>query len=91
MAKDGALKRRLDSNLSHFPVMMHNDANVRGCCQLHRLANKFVNKNRNKPPGARSDVYLCEDCQVALCIKCWKVFHTKVCFKAADYQEVLDS
>ena len=91
MASDGALKRRLDSSLRHFPVMMDPVAKKNCCCQLHRLANSFVNKNNNRPPGSRSDVYVCGDCGVALCIKCWNVFHTKVCFSAADYEAVLAS
>ena len=34
---------------------------------------------------------ICGDCNVALCVKCWKVYHTKKCFAAKDYQDVLAS
>ena len=86
---EGSLKRRLDTSLRHFPerIVSRNFP----CCQMHRLANSFVNKTHNKPTGGRSDVFECGDCGVALCINCWKIYHTTMCFYAEDYAKVLRS
>ena len=91
LAPEGALKRRLDSSLRHFPVALNQKEKGSVCCQLHRFAHKWVNKNSSKPAGSRSDVYTCGDCGVALCVQCWEVFHTTKCFVGNDYQNVLGS
>lgn len=32
---------------------------------------------------------VCEDCGVALCVRCWRAFHTKEVFKIEDYCKVV--
>ena len=57
----------------------------------NQMAKSFVNKSHDKPEGVRLDVYECGDCGVALCVKCWEVYHTKACFTVIDYTKVLRS
>ena len=32
---------------------------------------------------------VCEDCAVALCMRCWGAFYTKEVFKIEDYYKIL--
>ena len=97
MAADGALKKRLDASLRHWPAPLAPGQKRSTCCQLCRFAKNWVNKDAgkptetSKPPGSRSDVLECGDCGVALCVRCWAVYHTKKSFGSEDYADVLAS
>ena len=56
--------------------------------------NLLVSSIRNNISAAKTrrggkDVMVCEDCGVALCVRCWRAFHTKEVFKIEDYCKVV--
>ena len=85
----GAFDRRLDRSLHHCPTMLPADKKKTTVCQFHRLAGKSINKNHAIPEGARRDVMICQDCNAAVCVKCWEVFHYKEVIGDADLCRVL--
>ena len=89
LQKGGDRGMRLDRSLYHFPSPVDADRKKTTVCQLHRVANKEVLKETNIPPGARKDVFVCNDCDVALCVECWPAFHQQQCFKTEDYWKIL--
>ena len=89
LEKGGAHGMRLDRSLSHFPCPVKADKKKTTICQLHRVANKEVFKDTNIPAGARKDVFVCKDCDVSLCVKCWPIFHSQCCFEKENFLNVL--
>ena len=73
----GALKHRLDMDYCHLPVPPTGDVKDNNVCQLHRQANRAINKSNDIPAGARNDVLFCEACNVNLCLRCFKLYHTE--------------
>ena len=88
-AEKGALRCRLDHSKKHWPKKLAEGKNRTTCCQMHRFAARSLNKGEKAPPGARSDVFHCPDCNTALCISCWDKFHTTKCFQVKDYVDIL--
>ena len=43
----------------------------------------------SKGEEGRKDVVVCEDCGDALCVRCWRDFHTKEVFKIDDYCKIV--
>lgn len=66
----GALQCRLNSNVPHFP---HDDVdkirNKALRCALHRWVDRDTQIKR--------DVMVCSTCKVALCVRCFRKFHTE--------------
>ena len=88
--KPGALHGiRLDRSYYHFPSAVAPDKKKTTVCQMHRLANKVMNDSNNIPPGSRKNVMVCEDCGAALCLRCWRDFHTKEVFEIDDYCKIV--
>jgi hypothetical protein len=73
----GALKHRLDMDYCHLPVPPTGDVKDNNVCQLHCQANRAINKSNDIPAGARNDVLFCEACNVNLCLRCFKLYHTE--------------
>ena len=72
----GTLKKRLDMSFAHMPVPADGSN-----CQLHRWAARIglsseQAKKSPLPEGARKHVMKCETCNVKLCVRSWKTFHT---------------
>ena len=88
-AETGAIKCRLDHSKRHWPTKLAEGQHRTTCCQLHRFASRSLGKGSVEPPGARSNVYHCPDCNVALCIPCWDRFHTTKCFRVNNYIDIL--
>ena len=63
--KNGAFTKRLIVNerITHFPLLVRSIYSV---CQLHKCFNMRT----------RKQVMVCPDCNVTLCIQCYKPFHT---------------
>ena len=85
----GAYSRRLDPNFNHFPAPVPADKKKTTVCQLHRLAGAAINKDHKIPDGARKDVMICKDCDAALCLQCWGVFHSQDSFEKRDFCRIL--
>ena len=73
----GELKCHLDRNVCHLP----NDNFIqlkkrRLRCALHR----WVNRNTE----IRSMILLCSTCNIPLCVRCYKPFHTVACVKKLE-------
>ena len=64
---DGALWVRLDENAEHYPVL---SKAKRPCCSLCRLV------SANKHLRVYHHVYSCDQCNVDLCVPCFRPFHT---------------
>ena len=60
-----SIGHRLNRNLDHWPVEQEGRGSF--CC-MHRWAADIATKN---------STFKCSACGVALCIKCFKVFHTE--------------
>ena len=79
--KTGKLAVRLNTNVGHVPEELTVEKGKQNThvCQLHRWAFKEEDKTENCaiPPGARKGVMYCGTCRAKLCVKCWKIFHTK--------------
>ena len=80
---------RLNMTYFHFPSAVAKVKKDTTVCQFHRLANKVINNSNNNPPGSRKEVIICKDCDVALCVRCWEGFHTKIGFETEDYCRIL--
>ena len=81
---------RLDRSLSHYPFAVGKDKKRTTVCQLHRLANKVINKvTAGTPKGARDGVLSCADCGVALCITCFPEFHSIELFGVPEFCKIL--
>ena len=63
----GALACRLYQHLPHFPVTPNTKRPPK--CALHRWA--------TGGEAYRAQVFGCDQCEVCLCLDCFKVFHTK--------------
>ena len=64
LAPTGALGKRLDYSVMHWPK----PAGTGVWCQMHYFLGKV---------HVKGDVAICEVCKVALCFFCYKVFHTR--------------
>ena len=88
---EGTFGVRLDGNRLHVPTPMLDNKKYTTVCQLHRLANSVVNKDRDIPKGARNKVMICGDCHASLCLKCWKSFHSKEVFTEDAFCTILSN
>ncbi len=71
----GCLKKQLDLNLNQKLNVSDKKGNAN--CQLHHWENILpMGKNANFP-GSRSQVMLCKECGVHLCLHCWEMYHTE--------------
>lgn len=86
----GVYSSRLDPKYNHFPTPVAADKKKTTVCQLHRLAGNAINQDNKIPDGARKDVMVCKDCDAALCIKCWSVFHSKEVIENGDLWKILN-
>ena len=80
---------QLDRSMSHYPFAVAKDKKRTTVCQLHRLANKVINKTTSAPKGARDGVLTCADCGVALCITCFPEFHSIELFGVPEFCKIL--
>ena len=82
---------RLDQSSSHFHSPVEDDKKKTTVCQLHRLANKVINDEHSIPSGSRKDVMICGNREVALCVNCWKPFHSLERFENEDFCRILSN
>ena len=90
VAIGAAYGKRLDRGYYHFPTAVPEDKKKSTVCQLHRLAHTSIHKDNKIPDGARKDVMICKDCDAAICIQCWGVFHSKETFEKGDFCQILE-